>query len=168
MVGLDLPETDRAGEAVRPGQNSAAALQTPAINRVTWAFRCSAAAAAETWNWEVQSSPPVRLLQPIRETRASRHARHLPVTAFSMTNDDHVWLESGLEHDLLRKCDRNPNVRWAGVLTYFLAADSPRGVWQVRTQFPVRHDPLVEFGALTPYFNRARSSIVPKPSTACR
>jgi hypothetical protein len=29
-----------------------------------------------------------------------------------MTNDDHVWLESGLEHDLLRKCDRDPNVRW--------------------------------------------------------
>jgi hypothetical protein len=56
----------------------------------------------------------------------------------------------------------------AGVLTYLLAADSPRGVWPVRTQFPVRHDPLVEFGALTPYFNRARSSIVPKPSTACR
>jgi hypothetical protein len=28
-----------------------------------------------------------------------------------MTNDDHVWLESGLDHDLLRKCDRDPNVR---------------------------------------------------------
>jgi hypothetical protein len=34
------------------------------------------------------------------------------VTAFSMTNDDHVWLESGLEHDLLRKCDRDPDVEW--------------------------------------------------------
>jgi hypothetical protein len=111
VVGLILPETDSAGEAVRPGQNSAAALRAPAIDAVTWAFRFSAAAAAETWNWEVQSSPPVRLLQPIRETRASRHARHIPVTAFSMTNDDHVWLESGLEHDLLRKCDHDPNVR---------------------------------------------------------
>jgi hypothetical protein len=29
-----------------------------------------------------------------------------------MTNDDHVWLESGLEHDLLRKCDRDPDVEW--------------------------------------------------------
>jgi len=29
-----------------------------------------------------------------------------------MTNGDHVWLESGLEHDLLRKYDRDPNIRW--------------------------------------------------------
>lgn len=34
------------------------------------------------------------------------------MTAFSTTNDDHVWLESGLEHDLLRKCDRDPDVEW--------------------------------------------------------
>lgn len=34
------------------------------------------------------------------------------MTAFSVTNDDHVWLESGLEHDLLRMCDRDPDVAW--------------------------------------------------------
>lgn len=32
------------------------------------------------------------------------------MTAFSITNDDHIWLESGLEHDLLRVCDRDPDV----------------------------------------------------------
>ena len=54
----------------------------------------------------------MRLLHPVRTTRASRRARHIPVTAFSITNDDHVWLESGLEHDLLRRCDRDPDVEW--------------------------------------------------------
>lgn len=54
----------------------------------------------------------MRLLESVRMTRASRRARHIPVTAFSMTNGDHVWLESGLEHDLMRRCDRDPNVAW--------------------------------------------------------
>jgi len=66
----------------------------------------------ESWSWQLQGGPPVRLLQPFRTTRASRRARHIPATAFSVTNDDHVWLESGLEHDLLRKCDRDPDVEW--------------------------------------------------------
>jgi transposase InsO family protein len=64
------------------------------------------------WDWQARNSPPLRSLQPVRETRASWHARHIPVSAFSMSNDDHVWLESGLEHDLLRKCDRDPRARW--------------------------------------------------------
>jgi hypothetical protein len=34
------------------------------------------------------------------------------VTVFSMTNGDHVWLESGLEHDLLRKNDRDPAIKY--------------------------------------------------------
>lgn len=64
------------------------------------------------WDWQAHHSPPVRSLQPVRETLASRHARHIPVTAYSVSNDDHVWLESGLEHDLLRKCDRDRRVKW--------------------------------------------------------
>ncbi|MBS1696153.1 MAG: TnsA-like heteromeric transposase endonuclease subunit [Actinobacteria bacterium] len=75
-------------------------------------FRFSPTGPAQTWDWHVQKVPPVHLLLPVRDTRGSRHARHIPVTAFSMTNGDHVWLESGLEHDLLRKCDRDPNIRW--------------------------------------------------------
>jgi hypothetical protein len=47
------------------------------------------------------------------------------VTAFAMTNDDHVWLESGLEHDLLRKCDRHPDVEWLVSQPFRLAWAEP-------------------------------------------
>jgi hypothetical protein len=36
----------------------------------------------------------------------------VPVTAFSTTTNSQVALESGLEHDLLRKLDRMSSVVW--------------------------------------------------------
>jgi hypothetical protein len=46
----------------------------------------------------------------VRKPRSSEHNRHIPVIAYCMTNGDHVLLESGLEHDLLRRLDREPAV----------------------------------------------------------
>jgi hypothetical protein len=112
VVGLDRRELDDAGGAVLALSNSLLAPQAPAIDEVSWTVRFRGAAEDEAWNWQLQGSPPVRLLQPVRITRASRKARHIPVTAFPMTNDDHIWLESGLEHDLLRKCDRDRTIKW--------------------------------------------------------
>ncbi|MDH6247154.1 hypothetical protein M2432_004817 [Mycobacterium sp. OTB74] len=62
------------------------------------------------WNWAAQGHPPLDRLQPTRIPRSSKHNRHIPVTAYSMTNGGYLQLESGLEHDLLRKVDRDPAV----------------------------------------------------------
>lgn len=102
------------------------------ITKVVWSVHFRNAVEAEKWNWLSLGSPPIRLLQPVRIGRASRKARHIPVTAFSMTNDDHVWLESGLEHDLLRKLDRDPIVKYVLSQPFQLA-------WAAQT--PRRHVP---------------------------
>ncbi|MBX7131986.1 MAG: TnsA-like heteromeric transposase endonuclease subunit [Fimbriimonadaceae bacterium] len=46
----------------------------------------------------------------MRKTASSKRNRHIPVRAFTVTNADHLELESGLEHDLVRRLDRNPEV----------------------------------------------------------
>ncbi|WP_110881829.1 TnsA-like heteromeric transposase endonuclease subunit [Mycolicibacterium vulneris] len=96
---------------VAASRRGAEVFQLEAVGAVRWTFR-SGVREEVIWDWQARNSPPLRSLQPVRETRASWHARHIPVSAFSMSNDDHVWLESGLEHDLLRKCDRDPRVSW--------------------------------------------------------
>ena len=111
-VGRDPSETGRAAGAALQRDDSATPSLTPSAESVDWEFRLSGSAVAESWSWQLQGGPSLRLLQPFRTTRASRRARHIPATAFSVTNGDHVWLESGLEHDLLRKCDRDPDVEW--------------------------------------------------------
>ncbi len=51
-------------------------------------------------------------LEPMRRIVSSTFSRHIPVTAHSMTNGASVHLESGLEHDLFRRLDRDPRVAW--------------------------------------------------------
>nr|WP_238391720.1 TnsA-like heteromeric transposase endonuclease subunit [Mycolicibacterium sp. CBMA 230] len=62
------------------------------------------------WEWTSRGPPPLDQLQPVRLPKSSNRQRHIPVTAYSMVNSDFVQLESGLEHDLLRKLDRDPTV----------------------------------------------------------
>lgn len=101
------------------------------------------------WSWENQGEPALDVLGLVRQPRSSARSRHIPVTAYSMTNRGHVCLESGLEHDLLRRVDRDPRVRrivsqpfrlsWTGVeegthvpdlLTAY--SDGAVTVWDVR------------------------------------
>jgi hypothetical protein len=49
-------------------------------------------------------------LTPVRMPRSSASNRHIPVTAYSMTNGGVVHLESGLEHDLVRRLDRDSGI----------------------------------------------------------
>jgi hypothetical protein len=79
------------------------------VGPVLWYLKM-AGAALERWSWEERGAPTVELLQSVRKPRSSEHNRHIPVTAYCMTNGDHVLLESGLEHDLLRRLDREPAV----------------------------------------------------------
>jgi hypothetical protein len=96
-VGVARDLTDANRFAGFDSSQSDAALLTPMVSSIEWELRVSGSAVTEAWDWQLQGSPPVRLLESVRMLRASRRARHIPVTAFSMTNGDHFWLESGLE-----------------------------------------------------------------------
>jgi hypothetical protein len=77
--------------------------------RQTWFFRAHATAEAG-WDWQRLGAPPVKQLIPVRMPKSSASNRHIPVTAYSMTNGGVVHLESGLEHDLVRRLDRASGV----------------------------------------------------------
>jgi hypothetical protein len=77
--------------------------------QLTWTFRVGTDPRAE-WSWPALGAPPLSRLAPVRQPRSSEHNRHVPVTAYSMTNSDFVSLESGLEHDLVRRLDRDQAV----------------------------------------------------------
>jgi hypothetical protein len=77
--------------------------------RVTWFFRLRDSAEVR-WDWQQRGTPPVEQLAPVRMPRSSESNRHIPVSAYSMTNGGVVHLESGLEHDLVRRLDREPTV----------------------------------------------------------
>lgn len=62
------------------------------------------------WLWRIQGAPPLHQLASIRTPRSSAGSRHIPVTAYTLTNSGVVHLESGLEHDLVRMLDRDSTV----------------------------------------------------------
>ena len=72
---------------------------------VTWRFRFAGDKVSRVLNWR-SDGPPDPHVVPIRKPRSSERHRHIPVTAYSLTMRDHLELESGLEHDLLRRLDR--------------------------------------------------------------
>lgn len=76
-----------------------------------WWFRLSSEGSGTLWDWGA-ASPPVYSLAPVRRTHSSEHNRHVPVSAFSTTTGGHLALESGLEHDLLRRLDRLSTIAW--------------------------------------------------------
>ena len=73
---------------------------------VTWRFRFAGDKVSRVWNWQSDGPPDLARVVPIRKPRSSERQRHIPVTAYSLTMRDHLELESGLEHDLLRRLDR--------------------------------------------------------------
>jgi hypothetical protein len=77
---------------------------------VRWFFKLLDEELAE-WFWDDSGAPPLEQLRAVRNPRSSENNRHIPVTAYSTTMAAHICLESGLEHDLLRRVDRDPAVR---------------------------------------------------------
>ncbi|TQR84344.1 TnsA-like heteromeric transposase endonuclease subunit [Mycobacterium hodleri] len=92
-----------------PGSAVAADALSVSDPQLTWSFRLNGA-TMDDWSWRQRGAPPLHQLQPVRVPRSSEFQRHIPVSAYSMTNGDIVSLESGLEHDLLRRVDRDPRV----------------------------------------------------------
>src|SRR5439155_3614642 len=64
--------------------------------------------------------------------RSSARNRHIPVSAFSTVDLDHVLPESGVEHDPVRVCDRIPNFT-------FIVPQPFRLIWNLST--PPKHKP---------------------------
>jgi hypothetical protein len=99
----------RPGRVDGVGDGDSAATASGTGVHVRWTFRLGADPPS-VWSWPERNAPPLDQLAPVRRPRSSEHNRHVPVTAYTTTNGDFVSLESGLEHDLLRRLDRDPTV----------------------------------------------------------
>jgi hypothetical protein len=73
-----------------------------------WLFDVGADLAV--WSW--QDRPDVTRLQRTRTPKVKARSGHVPVYAFSVTTGNHLHLESGLEHDLVRELDRRRDLTW--------------------------------------------------------
>lgn len=80
------------------------------VGSATWSF-CVGGARRAPWSW-LQGPPPVRELSPVRRTKSGRLSRNIPVQAISLTTDGWLFLESGLEHELMMSLDRLPGTAW--------------------------------------------------------
>lgn len=79
---------------------------------VTWWFRPDAEPKPVAWDWVGRGAPYLLGLRSVRRPRSGDRSRHVPVRAYSVTNQTALQLESGLEHDLVRVLDRDPGVVW--------------------------------------------------------
>jgi hypothetical protein len=62
--------------------------------------------------WNGKRLPELRSMRSVRTPHSKANSRHVPVYAYSTTTGEHIRLESGLEHDLLRELDRRRDVTW--------------------------------------------------------
>lgn len=81
----------------------------PDPSTVTWTFQSEG--RRTKWGW-AEGPQEIKTLEPVRRPQSGSRSKHVPVRAFSTTVGDHIELESGLEHDLVRVLDRDPGVVW--------------------------------------------------------
>ena len=67
---------------------------------------------AGTTPWVGPAPPDLARIRQARGIRNRRNQSHVPVWAFSITVGQHLRLESGLEHDLVRDLDQRPSIVW--------------------------------------------------------
>ncbi len=111
------------------GQSRDAVCPRPA-RVVSWTFRFDA--GPQVWDWTT-GPPDVCALRSIRAPRSTEKSRHIPVQAHSVTLDGPIRLESGLEHDLVRELDRDPDVVWMVSQPARLALSTVNGRSRVHT-----------------------------------
>jgi hypothetical protein len=75
-----------------------------------WKF-CTGDEAPAVWDWST-GAPPYFNLGPVRRPRSTAKSKHAPVQVVSYTTGSVLWLESGLEADLVRALDRANEVVW--------------------------------------------------------
>ncbi|MFL0579532.1 TnsA-like heteromeric transposase endonuclease subunit [Dietzia sp. 179-F 9C3 NHS] len=81
------------------------------MTKVTWSFRWEGIQGAQEWR-EGLGPTDFRCLRPFRAVRASARSRNIAARPWSHTIGGVLDVESGLEHDLVRKLDRDPRVNW--------------------------------------------------------
>lgn len=111
------------------GQSMDGACSGPA-RVVSWTFRFDS--GPRVWDWSA-GPPEVRSLRSIRTPRSTEKSRHIPVQAYSVTLGGAIHLESGLEHDLVRELDRDPDVEWMVSQPVRLALRTASGRSRVHT-----------------------------------
>lgn len=81
------------------------------MTAITRSFRWEGEPEARDW---LESLPPTDFscITPFRKVRASTRSKNIPARAWSQTVGRVLDVESGLEHDLVRKLDRDPQVEW--------------------------------------------------------
>lgn len=80
----------------------------PQETEVSWSFRVTSAGPT-VWDWS-NGDPDIDALLPFRSPQSGAASRHVPVRGYSLMAKDHLCLESGLEHDLLRFIERLPGL----------------------------------------------------------
>lgn len=101
--------------------------------RAAWSFCVAGSTEAEPWDW-VAGPPLVTQLTSVRRARSHDRSSHVPVRAFCCTTGSVLGLESGLEHDWLRKLDRDRSV-------VGLVAQPARLEWRRSSGRLLRHVP---------------------------
>lgn len=82
------------------------------MSAAVWFVSVEEAGQRAEWNWDALGAPDPRDLLQSRRPRSGDFSRHMPRGARSITTGGILWLESGLEHDLVRWADRRPDVTW--------------------------------------------------------
>jgi hypothetical protein len=95
-------------ESISPARKRPAPVVLAPELGTEWLFDVGDGLTAWPWKDALEVTRLVRARTP----KAKARSGHLPVHAYSTTTKTHLHLESGLEHDLLRELDRQPDVTW--------------------------------------------------------
>jgi len=82
------------------------------VTEAVWFVALERPGVRAEWDCDSLGPPDPADLLPTRRPRSGDFSRHVPRVAHSVTTGAPIELESGLEHDLLRWLDMDPNIRW--------------------------------------------------------
>jgi hypothetical protein len=97
----------KAKESTMADSSGGSAL--PPEGDVAWRLRIGR--ATTIWDWSL-GRPGPQILEPLRRPAFGAASKHVPVRTYVRTVGSHLMLESGLEQDLVRVLDRDPDVTW--------------------------------------------------------
>ena len=95
-------------ESISPARKRPAPVVLAPELGTEWLFDVGDGLTAWPWKDALEVTRLVRARTP----KAKARSGHLPVHAYCTTTKTHLHLESGLEHDLVRDLDREPDVTW--------------------------------------------------------
>lgn len=97
---------------IRSTEQKARRATSAAMSSAIWFVSIEEPGLRAEWSWDALGAPDPRDLLQTRRPRSGDFSRHMPRGARSITTGGILWLESGLEHDLVRWADRRADVTW--------------------------------------------------------